>query len=144
VLTQQDCDISDEWNEANYASNDIFFAVQEGLARGVELGVVRDIVIALGEQAEGCFAANMLARIHACRPMESRKLRPSRSQHLPQEQERHWEVDSPSTVSPHHAMHDRNILALDVVHHDLTHLCIQPPIPQEQQISSLEGRLHGS
>jgi hypothetical protein len=47
VLAQQDCDISDERNEANYASNDIFFAVQEGLAGGVELGVVRDVVITL-------------------------------------------------------------------------------------------------
>jgi hypothetical protein len=52
--------------------------------------------------------------------------------------------DLPSSISPHHAMHNRNILALDVVHHNLADLCIQPSIPQKQQISSLERGLHGS
>jgi hypothetical protein len=61
VFAQQNCDVSDEGNEADYAANDIFFAVQERLAGSVEFGVVCDVVVTLCEEAEGCFATDMLA-----------------------------------------------------------------------------------
>jgi len=41
-------------------------------------------------------------------------------------------------------MYNRYIFPLHVVHHNLPHLGIHSPIPQEQQVSSLERRLHGS
>ena len=40
-------------------------------------------------------------------------------------------------------MHNRNILSLHVIHHNLPNLRIQSPIPQEQQIPPLESGLHG-
>jgi hypothetical protein len=41
-------------------------------------------------------------------------------------------------------MHDWNILALDIVHHNLSYLRIQPSVPQEKQVASLKRGLHGS
>lgn len=60
VLAQQDCDVSHERNEADNASHDIFFAVEEGLAGGIEFGVVGDVVVTLREEAKRCFAAQKL------------------------------------------------------------------------------------
>lgn len=40
VLAQQNGNISNKGYEADYASYDIFFAVEEGLASGIEFGVV--------------------------------------------------------------------------------------------------------
>ena len=59
MLTEQDCDVAHEGYEANYATNDVLLAVQEGLALGVELGIVCEVVVALSEQTEGCFAARL-------------------------------------------------------------------------------------
>lgn len=39
-------------------------------------------------------------------------------------------------------MHDRDILAPDIIDHNLPNLGICPPIPQEKQITPLERRLH--
>ena len=41
-------------------------------------------------------------------------------------------------------MHDRYVFSLDVVDHDLPNLCVLASVPQEEQISSLKGRLHAS
>jgi hypothetical protein len=57
VFAQHDCDVSDKRYEADDAADDVFFAVEEGLAGRVELGVVCEVVVALGEEAEGGFAA---------------------------------------------------------------------------------------
>jgi len=61
VFAQQDCDISNERNEAHDTSYDVFFAVQERLAGRVEFGVVCDVVVTFSKQAKGCFAASILA-----------------------------------------------------------------------------------
>jgi hypothetical protein len=53
------------------------------------------------------------------------------------------EVDSLSPIPPHHAMHDRDILPLHVVHNNFAHPRIQPAVPQKEQIPSLERGLHG-
>lgn len=63
MFAQHDCDVSNEWYEADDAADDVFFAVEEGLAGGVELGVVCEVVVALGEEAEGCLAARELAHV---------------------------------------------------------------------------------
>lgn len=60
MLAQQNCDIAHEGNEADHATNDILLAIEEGLALRVELGVVCEVVVALGEQTEGCLAAKLL------------------------------------------------------------------------------------
>lgn len=41
-------------------------------------------------------------------------------------------------------MHDRYILPLDVVDHNLPNLCVLASVPEEEQISPLKGRLHAS
>lgn len=41
-------------------------------------------------------------------------------------------------------MHDGNVLASHVIHDDLSDLGVLASVPQEQQVSSLKGRLHGS
>jgi hypothetical protein len=56
VLAQQNRNISDKRYEADDAADDVFFAVQEGLAGRVEFSVVGDVVVALCQEAEGCFA----------------------------------------------------------------------------------------
>jgi integral membrane sensor domain MASE1 len=61
VFAQQNCNVSDEGNETDDASDNIFFTVQEGLPGGVEFGVVCEVVVALCKEPEGCFAAAALA-----------------------------------------------------------------------------------
>ena len=61
MLAQQNGDVSNKGYEADDASDDIFFTVQEGLAGGVEFGVVREVVVALGQEAEGCFASSWVS-----------------------------------------------------------------------------------
>lgn len=61
MLAQQDRNIADERNKADYAANNIFFAVEEELALGVELSIICEVVVALGEQTKGCFAMIMSA-----------------------------------------------------------------------------------
>ena len=41
-------------------------------------------------------------------------------------------------------MHDRNVLALDVIYHHLPDLGVQPSIPKEQDVSPLERWFHGA
>lgn len=45
-------------------------------------------------------------------------------------------------IRPHDAMDDWDIFFSDVIHHDLTHFRARAAIPQEQEIASLESRLH--
>jgi hypothetical protein len=71
VFAQQDCDVSDERDEANHAAHNIFFAVQERLAGRVEFGVVCEVVVALGKEAESSFAATRLARSTYCMHLTS-------------------------------------------------------------------------
>ena len=61
MLAQQDRDVAHEGNEADHAANNVFFAAEEGLALRVELGVVREVVVTLGKQTEGCFAGSLSA-----------------------------------------------------------------------------------
>lgn len=61
MLAQQDCDVSDEGDEADYASDNVFFAVQEGLALCVELSVVCKVVVALGEESQRCLSVMLSA-----------------------------------------------------------------------------------
>lgn len=51
---------------------------------------------------------------------------------------------SPSSIPPDNSMYNWNILPFDVVNHDLSDLCFHSPIPQKEQISALESRLHAS
>jgi len=62
VLTQQNGNVAHKRYESNHAPNHVFFAVEEGLARGVEFGVVCEVVVAFCEEAEGCFAGVLLVR----------------------------------------------------------------------------------
>jgi hypothetical protein len=84
VFAQQNCDVSDEGNEADYAANDVFFAVQERLAGSVEFGVVCDVVVALCEQAERCFATDTLTWVLK-RGAHIRVVAPSLSQKFKQD-----------------------------------------------------------
>lgn len=61
MLAQQNGNISDKRYEADNASDDVFFAVQEGLAGGVEFGIVCKVIVALGQEAEGCFARSQVS-----------------------------------------------------------------------------------
>jgi hypothetical protein len=140
IFAQENSNIADERNEADHASDHILLAVQEGLALGVELGIVCKVVVTLGEKAEGGFAGATLAyasETHVFLTLLCNNL----SMRYPPPKDK-W-ANSLSSVSPDHAMHDWNVLALHIVHHDLANLRIQTPIPQEQQISSLERGLHG-
>jgi hypothetical protein len=65
VFAQQNRNVSDKRYEADYAADDVFFAVQEGLAGRVELGVVCDVVVALCEEAQGGFATGELAHSYS-------------------------------------------------------------------------------
>lgn len=60
MLAQQDRDVAHEGNKAHHATYYVLFAVEEGLALCVELGVIRKVVVALGEQAKGCLAVKIL------------------------------------------------------------------------------------
>lgn len=61
MLTQQDGNVSDKGDEADYAADHVLLAVQERLTLRVELGVICEVVVALGEEAEGCLAMRSLA-----------------------------------------------------------------------------------
>ena len=61
VFAQEDSNIADKGNEADYASDHILLAVQEGLALSVELGIVCKVVVTLGEKAKRGFAGAKLA-----------------------------------------------------------------------------------
>jgi len=52
--------------------------------------------------------------------------------------------NSPSSKPPNHPVYDWDILALDVIHHNLSYLGVLIPIPQEQEVSTLERRLHAT
>lgn len=56
------------------------------------------------------------------------------------------EKNIPCAELPHDAMHNRNILILDVINHHLPNPGLARPVavPQQQQITALERRLHGS
>ena len=41
-------------------------------------------------------------------------------------------------------MHNRDILPLDIIHHDFADLGILPAVPQEQEVTALERRLHAA
>ena len=41
-------------------------------------------------------------------------------------------------------MHDRYILPFDIVNHDLTHFGRLVSVPEEQEVSTLEGRFHAA
>lgn len=45
-------------------------------------------------------------------------------------------------VRADHAMHDRNVLPLHVVDHDLAEFCPRATIPEEQKVTALEGGFH--
>lgn len=60
MLAQQDRNITDKRYESNYAADHVLLTVQERLALCVELGVVREVVVALGKEAEGCLAVSLL------------------------------------------------------------------------------------
>jgi hypothetical protein len=78
VLAQQNGNVSDKRYEADNASDDVFFAGQEGLAGGVEFGVVCEIVVALGQEAEGCFAENRVS-LSMCKLSRVSSTLPNRS-----------------------------------------------------------------
>lgn len=61
MLAQQDGDVSNKGNETDHAANHVLLAVKERLALGVELGIVCEVVVTLGEKAEGRLAAIMSA-----------------------------------------------------------------------------------
>lgn len=50
--------------------------------------------------------------------------------------------DLPSAISSDHSMYDWNILPPNVVHHDLSDLCVLASIPKKKKVSPLECRLH--
>lgn len=56
MLAQQDRHVADKGDEADDAADDIFFAVEEGLASRVEFGVVGGVVVPFCEEAEGSSA----------------------------------------------------------------------------------------
>jgi hypothetical protein len=56
VFAQQDRNVSDKGDEADDTTNDVLLAVQVGLTRGVELGVVCEVVVTFREEAEGRFS----------------------------------------------------------------------------------------
>ena len=66
VLAQQDGDVSNKGNEADHAANHVLLAVQERLALGVELGIVCEVVVTLGEKAEGRLATILSALTTSC------------------------------------------------------------------------------
>lgn len=61
MLAQQDGDISNKGDEADDASNNVLFAVQEGLAGSIQFCVVCNVVVALGEEPEGCLAVGIIS-----------------------------------------------------------------------------------
>lgn len=136
MLAQQNGNVSNEGNEANDAADHVLFAVQERLALRVKLGVVCEVIVALGEQAEGCFTAHSSALAfpydifkvlrHVFRACASSACLIICSSHKLLVE---LEVHLLSTISPHDPVHNRDILALDIVHHNLTDLRIHTPVP---------------
>ena len=49
-----------------------------------------------------------------------------------------------AVVLPEHSVHDRNLLVVYLVHDNITDLGVFVSVPQEQDITSLERRLHGA
>lgn len=132
VLGQQDGNVAHERNVADYAANNICLAVQEVLTSGVELGVVCCIVVTLGQELEGRCLGSVS---HIFVSISSYELK---------EQGEKRDIPATTTEPPDNSMHDRDVLAPNIVHHHLSNLCIQSSVPQEQQVSTLEGWLHGS
>lgn len=63
MLTEQDCNIADKGDEADYTSNNVLLAIEEGLSCSVKFGVVCDVVVALGQETERSFTTVMSALI---------------------------------------------------------------------------------
>lgn len=53
---------------------------------------------------------------------------------------------SPATKLAHHSVHDGDVLALNLIDHHLADagLAEQIAVRQQEQVSALEGRLHGA
>lgn len=56
MFAQENCDVSNERNETDNASDNVLFAIEEGLTSGIKFGIVCEIVVTLGEKAEWRFA----------------------------------------------------------------------------------------
>lgn len=48
----------------------------------------------------------------------------------------------PSAISSDDSMYDRDVFPPNIVHHNLSDLCILASVPKEKEVSSLECRLH--
>lgn len=68
----------------------------------------------------------------------------SKFHHIWNEYISNWGIHSPLTKLPHHSMHNRNILILNLIHHDFSNVQRRLRIPEEEEISALESGLHGA
>lgn len=115
-----------------------------GLTGGVELRVVREIVVTFGEESERGFPKTVSAIHYLTIIIVHHSFPPKEGSIFLDVEPSMRRVVLPSTKSPHHAVHNRNILPLYIVHNNLSDLCVQATIPQEQQVASLKRGFHRS
>lgn len=143
MLAEHDRDVSHAGHEAYHVSKNIGGAIEVALSARVQLRVIRGVVVALRKQMEV---------VHTIYREKSWSARFS-SNHTNNLSSFHFRAgqpishggsNSPSAVRPDHAMDDRNVLALDLVHDNVSHARRVASIPKEEQVAALEGRLHGA
>ena len=112
MLAEHDGDIAYRRHVCSDAADDIFFAVQVSLAACVELGIVGHVVVAIGEEFLGRGLGGAPAAVVSIdRPTMSSNSRLRVSHNLAFSRR----------IAADHAMHNGNVLVLDVVHHNLAH-----------------------
>lgn len=115
VLGQQNGNVTDVGHETDHAAHDVVFAVEKGLAAGIEFRVVCAVVVAFCQELEGwCRSAIHHVSISPSIKTEKR-------------------ANSPFTTTkpPNNPVHNGDVLALDIIHDDLADLCVHPPVPEE-------------
>lgn len=111
IFGQQNSNVTHKGNVTDHTSYDICLAVQEVLASSVEFGIVCCVVVAFCEELKGrCFRSVFHNYI-------SQMLYPSSKRRS---------KNSPTTTTKpsNHPMHNRNILAPNIIHHHFSHFCI--------------------
>ena len=136
MLTQHDRNIAYERNICHHATDNIF-ALQVILSSGVELRIVCGVVVAFREEL--CFfsvyrLANFPSAIPSANPSSSSRATEKKG------------GNPPNSKLPNNPMHNRDILPLNIIHHNLPHrrLAQQIPIPEKQEVAALEGGFHGA
>ena len=124
MFAEHDGNVANSRNISSYAANNVFPSVQIALSPCVELGVVRNIIIAFGQELRRRTRSFTPAAISILGPVVSVE---NGIRLLHCHLDCRWKCEL-----PHDAMNNWDVFALDVINNYLAHLCILVSVPQEE------------